>query len=259
MDSMKGKQRKPRGARDIDQVLAGWDHRPGRVSARKITAEDGREVLQMRIELGVLQMEFEDRPDGSRPGGWPTYFHFLQAKAQRKGAAFRLTERNCIEIDREFLQFYHRRICWLELKEFDRAVTDAEHTLALMDFVRNCSPDPDWTEAHEQYRPFVIFHRVQASALASLTDGEGETAIELLNRGVQELRALDVVDFDEEPIFEEDEFVERLEELRESIRESFSIGVTLQEQLNTAVQREEYELAAQLRDQIARREQSREA
>lgn len=252
---MKSKQHKQKqqSPRDIDDVLAGWEHRPGRVCARMIEADDGRDVLQMRIELGVLQMESQGRPDGSRPGGWPTYFDFLRAKAERKGESFRLSDRNCVEIDREFLQFYHRRICWLELKEFERAVDDADHTLALMDFVRDRSPDADWTEAHEQYRPFVMFHRAQARALASLTEGDGEAAIELINRGIDELRTLDVVDFDEEPVFEEDEFVERLEELRESIRESFSVGITLKEQLDLAVQREEYELAARLRDQIARR------
>ena len=52
---------------------------------------------------------------------------------------------------------------------------------------------------------------------------------------------------------EDDELVQRLIEMRESLREQFEIGRTLAEQLNDAVESEQYELAAQLRDQLARR------
>ena len=46
-----------------------------------------------------------------------------------------------MEIDREFVQFFHRRVAWLALREFDRAVADADHTLALMDFSSLHAPD----------------------------------------------------------------------------------------------------------------------
>ena len=54
---------------DIDHVLKGWKYEPGEVVARLARASDGRQVLQMRIDLGVLQLEVENRPDGTRPGG----------------------------------------------------------------------------------------------------------------------------------------------------------------------------------------------
>ena len=55
--------------RDIDTVLKGWDYRPGEVNARLVKARSGRQVLQMRVDMGLLQMETELRPDGNRPHG----------------------------------------------------------------------------------------------------------------------------------------------------------------------------------------------
>src|SRR6516162_6699692 len=127
-------------SQDIDAALQGWHFKPGVVQARMVQTSDGRQVIQMRVDLGILQIEPRDRPDGTRPHGFATYSDYLrqQARAAAKdGNPFVLTEEQCMEADREFVQFYHRRICWLALRQFDGAVADADHTLAFMDFVRD--------------------------------------------------------------------------------------------------------------------------
>ena len=103
---------------DIDQILRDWPYEPGEVSARLVRASDGREVLQMRVEMGILQLEVDGRPDGQRPGGSETYFDHLLDLALHEGDSFELNSEQCAAADREFLQFYHRRICWLALREF---------------------------------------------------------------------------------------------------------------------------------------------
>src|SRR5262249_25497588 len=118
---------------DIDNALQGWGYKPGVVQARLTTARDGRQVVQMRVDLGVLQMEVTGRPDGGRPHGQPTYLDYLKQKARaaaRGERPFVLDEEQCQEADREFVQFYHRRISWLALRQYARAVADADHTLA---------------------------------------------------------------------------------------------------------------------------------
>ncbi|MEI7863439.1 MAG: DNA helicase UvrBC, partial [Planctomycetota bacterium] len=55
--------------RDIDTLLKGWEFQPGEVSARLVKARNGREVLQMRVDMGMLQMEADLRPDGGHPHG----------------------------------------------------------------------------------------------------------------------------------------------------------------------------------------------
>ena len=241
--------------RDIDSLLKQWDFQPGEVNARLIRARSGREVLQMRVDMGVLQMETDLRPDGQRPNGGETYYDYLVGEAIREGDAFRLSKEQCAEADREFVQYYHRRLCWLSLREYRRAARDADHSLAFMDFVRTHSPDEEWTLSHEQYRPFVLFHRVQAGALAALEEGGAEAAIHEINAGLARFRDL-FARYDAEEQYADDELVRRLHEMRESVRQRYEIGPTLDEQLAEAVRAENYELAAKIRDRIRRGETS---
>jgi hypothetical protein len=237
---------------DIDGLLRHWPFEAGMISARLVPAQDGREVLQMRIEMGILQMETSGRPDGEKPGGAGTYLDFLKAEAARQPEPMRLTEEQTLQVDREFYQFYHRRVCWLALREFARAVADADHTLALMDFVQEYSPAEEWVLSHEQYRPFVLFHRTQAAALDCLEKAGAEVAIEEINQGLERMRRVFEEAQVEEP-FEEDELVVQLRRLQEWLREHYDVGRTLSEQLADAVAHEQYEVAARLRDEIAKR------
>ena len=164
-----------------------------------------------------------------------------------------MDDTRCFDVDREFVQFYHRRICWLQLKEYENAVRDADHTLKLMDFCRLHSPDEEWTLSHEQYRPFVMFHRIQAAAFAAIERDEGaESAIEEINTGLEKLRIL-FEEFSSEENFEDEELAQRLIELREELRKKYQVGQTLTEKLSDAVAQEQYELAAQLRDELDRK------
>lgn len=240
------------GKEDIDHILSQWSFDPLSVNVRLLELSQ-RQVLQMRVDMGLLQLEIEGRPDGGRPDGHSTYFEMLQKKAGSTEPEFLLSEDECIEVDREFVQFYHRRVCWLQLKEFQRAVNDADHTLGLMDFCKVHSPDDQWTISHEQYRPFVLYHRTQAAALAKLeldVEDCAELAIAEVDLGLENLRRL-FEDYEAEEQFEEDELIQRLVEFKTNLKEKYEIGKTLQEQLAEAVANEDYERAAEIRDEIA--------
>jgi len=236
----------------LDHLLSQWIFDPNTLNSRMVKGRDGRELIQMRVDMGVLQMETTGRPDGAQPNGCETYLDYLQTELitnpERK-----LDEGECGEVDREFMQFYHRRICWLRLQYYQRAVDDADHTLKLMDVSDIMSPDEEWTGSHEQYRPFVLFHRTQAEALAMLDTGP-EDAVEAINAGLETIREF-FVRHEAEEHFDEDELVVRLCELRESLRAEYSVGKTLQERLAEAVENEKYELAAELRDELSKRKQ----
>jgi hypothetical protein len=263
--------------RHIDDILRDWPYEPQSVSVRMVKAGDRRDVIQMRVEMGLLQLEIQGRPDGTRPEGFETYFDYLNSRALRD-EDYLLDEDECGEIDREFVQFYHRRICWLAMRQYRKAVSDADHTLALMDFCRKHSPDEQWTMSHEQYRPFVLFHRTQAAALAeldsaaleeaehSLRDSENgrsaeapggaERSIEVINDGLERLREV-FVQYGVEEHYDDDDLVSRLVELREELREKHALGRTLREQLDDAVAAEQYERAARIRDELTRRDAHR--
>lgn len=235
----------------LDDLLKQWPYEPDSLCVRLLKGTDGRDVIQLRIDLGILQLETAGRPDGVRPEGHDTLLDYL-CKQESSEPDFELDEATCTEIDREFVQFYHRRVAWLRLQRFERAVRDADHTLALMDFCREHSPCEDWTLQHEQHRAFVLFHRTQAAALQAIEEHAPEDAVEAINDGLDMIEE-NFVDMGWEEHFESDELVERLMELRESLRNDFSIEKTLNEQLADAVASEQYELAARLRDQMSQR------
>ena len=237
----------------LDSLFRDWPYEFGEISARVVRGADGREVLQLRVEMGVLQMETTGRPDGSRPGGFPTCFAWLQAKAEEEGESFALDERHCLEIDREFVQFFHRRVAWLALREFDRAVADANHTLALMDFSSLHAPDEAWAEMHEQYRAFVLFHRTQAAALATLERGGAEAAVAEIDAGSEMIRDLLSRDETSGDVDEnEDALLEKLAEMKAAVAAHYDVQPPLTQRLADAIAAEQYELAAELRDQLDR-------
>jgi hypothetical protein len=238
-------------SKDIDAALRGWEYKPGAVQARLIEAHDGRQVIQLRIDLGLMQLETSGRPDGTRPHGCATYFDYLKRQARGRDD-FVLSEEQCQEADREFVQYYHRRLCWLALHDYARAVADADHTLAFMDFVRDHAPGEDFVQAHEQYRGFVLFHRTQAAAALAVAEKDPEAAIDEIQTGLKRLREF-FAGFMAEEQMEEDGMVQRLRELERTLREEHHIEATLQERLAEAVAREDYETAARLRDALRRR------
>jgi hypothetical protein len=122
-----------------------------------------------------------------------------------------------------------------------------------MDVCRDHSPDDEWTMSHEQYRPFVMFHRTQASAFAALDEADAEQAILILDKGLNEIREV-FAEHEAEEDFAEDEMVVQLTRMRDSLREEYQLGPSLQERLTEAVKSEQYELAAKLRDELARRQ-----
>ncbi len=237
----------------LDHLLSQWVFDPNTLNSRLVKGRDGRDIIQMRVDMGILQMETTGRPDGAQPNGCETYLDYLQTlrltEPERK-----LDEGECGEVDREFMQFYHRRICWLRLQYYQRAVMDADHTLRLMDVSDVMCDDEEWTGSHEQYRPFVLFHRTQAEALAQLDDSGAEEAVQAINEGLETIRQF-FIKHEADEHFDEDELVVRLVELRESLRNEYEVGQTLMERLHDAVAQERYELAAELRDELAKRGQ----
>lgn len=241
----------------LDDLFDDWPYEFGEVVARQVTGADGREVLQLRIDMGMLQLETDGRPDGTRPGECDTYLAYLHKLLADEGEDFELDETRCVEIDREFVQFYHRRIAWLSLGDFDRAAIDADHSLALMDFSSLHAPHAEWAEMHEQYRPFVLFHRTQAAALAALEVLDPGTAVSEIEQGVRQISESYLLQGATEEDLAEDEFLVRLGEMKVSLEEQYELEPPLAKQLSEAIAREQYELAAELRDRMARHKEPR--
>src|SRR5215211_6191803 len=67
-------------SKDILPLLKGWDYEPGTINVRKISGLDGSPKLQMRQDLGLLQMEMSGRPDGRRPHGYESLLEYFETQ-----------------------------------------------------------------------------------------------------------------------------------------------------------------------------------
>lgn len=70
--------------KDISKLLSEWPFGAGG-NVRRVTGDDGREKIQIRVCLdtfhGLLQFECDGRPDGKRPQGKEFYLEKLDRKS----------------------------------------------------------------------------------------------------------------------------------------------------------------------------------
>ena len=176
-----------------------------------------------------------------------------------KSPPWLMSAHQCSEADREFMQFYHRRVAWLSLRRHERAIEDADHTLALMDFVRRHGNEDDYIASHEQFRGVVLFNRTEAAIALALEKRRPEEAIDALREGVERLTVHQRTWWEQHDAGESPNLalIEQLRVYETEIRKKFAVEKTLREQLDDAVASEDYERAARLRDQIRARTRAR--
>src|SRR5207245_6251695 len=105
---------------DLNTILKDWPHENRAIKVRKVLGLDGRQKLQLRIDLGVLQMELTGRPDGIRPHGCESLLTYHQLRAARAGARneeYQLAPEQCSEIQKEHIQYYHRNLSIIQINE----------------------------------------------------------------------------------------------------------------------------------------------
>jgi hypothetical protein len=240
--------------RDLSYFLTDWQFDPTDICARKIRGRDGREKLQVRLDLGVLQMEIKGRPDGETPKGHASMLdHYLdKLEAHRKKGesddTFRLDADECGDLGQEGLLFYHRYICLLRLGEFEGVVRDTTHNLALLDLVQAYAEDEEDRLSFEQYRPYVLMINTRAKGELCLLDEDHQGALQRIEEGMSKIRAsleaCEEIDGEEE--------LQALstwaEEIDRDKPRTLLQQLTLD--LQQAIADERYEQAAKLRDRL---------
>ena len=173
---------------DITKVLEKWDYRLGRVDARRVMGEDGVEKLQLRIDLGLLQMNAQFRPDGKRPFGHPTLLdHFLiRLEKHRKENGgeddnFQINPDECAKLQQEAIQYHHRSICNFELADYEAVERDTEHILELLDFVQDFAPEEEIGQSFQQFRPQTIMLQIRAIGTELIAASNYDAAINEIN------------------------------------------------------------------------------
>jgi len=239
---------------DLNTLLQDWPHESGNIKVRKILGLDGREKLQLRIDLGLLQMEMSGRPDGHRPHNCDSLLQYHQRRAARaatRGDEYELTAEQCSELQQEGIQYYHRYLSLFQINEFPAVIRDTQRNLDLFEFVAEHTDRDEVVWSFQQFRPYVLMMNTRAKASIFLADGKFPEAIREIERGRDA-----IVDFFQQSNFPEmaqkSSEIAFLEEWLEEVtsKRPLSKLEVMQREMELAIASELYERAAELRDAI---------
>jgi hypothetical protein len=249
---------------DLARILDEWSFDPETVLVRIVPGDDGRDKIQLRVDLGILQMEMEGRPDGSRPEGfesWLDYYeHQQQAhdEAHLDSAPFVLGEQDCLRLWREGVQYYHRYLSLWHLELYESCARDTARNLRLFAFVRSHAQDDRHKLQFDQWRPYVLMMHTRTVATPLLQQGLYDDGLRVIEAGIEGVREF-LDEYEQSHRAEECVELTSLERWRDEIlakeeqaaaaRPKTAIQV-LRQQLDAAIAAEEFEQAARLRDQI---------
>ena len=239
---------------DLNVILKDWPHESGSIKVRKIVGLEGREKLQLRVDLGVLQMEISGRPDGQRPHNCESLLEYHQkraARAEQKGETYELTPEQCAELQQEGIQYYHRYLSLFQINDFEGVVRDTQRNLDLFAFVAKHTDREEFSWGLQQFRPYVLMMNTRAKASILLGQSKFAEAIAEIERGrevivdfLQQANLPELVSKSSEIAFL-DEWLEEVKAKR-----PLSKLEVMQREMERAISKELYERAAELRDAI---------
>ncbi len=244
-------------SKDLRTITDDWPYEPGQINVRKIRGADNRIKIQMRVDLGVLQMEVEGRPDGRRPYEHDSLLEYhserLEAHQRRNGTdlGFALDPEECREIREEALQYYQRYLANFVLEEYEAVSRDTRRNLDVLDMCAKYASEEDDRYALEQYRPYIIMMHCRSKALACMKSGAYRTALAHVESGLKSIREI-YIRFGEPKAYRVSGEAQVLKALRKEVRRHLPTDPVrkIRRQLNRAVAEERYEEAARLRDEL---------
>ena len=248
-------------SKDITPVLRGWDYEPGTINVRKVSGIDGSPKLQMRQDLGLLQMEITGRPDGVRPHGRDSLLDYFedQLREHRRShgteSGFQLTGEQCQSLREEAVMYYHRYLSLFVLEDFTGVVRDTARNLRVLDLCGKFAEDEEDRLVLEQYRPYITMMNVKAQATIHLQSKQYDAAIKSVDDGLEQIHDF-YQRFGQEEAFAQSNEVRVLKRFAREIRKKLPVDPMqrLRRRLERAVRDERYEEAAKLRDEIVARQ-----
>ena len=242
---------------DLTTLLRSWPYEPGRICARRIAGDDDRPKLQVRLDLGVLQMEMQGRPDGLRPEGFESLLAFQQDRLERytkqtgEPEGFVLGADEARALREEAVQYYHRYVGLFSLGDFEGVIRDTTRNLEVFDLCRDYAAEETDRTVLEQFRAYVIMMRTRAQAEQAMAAEHPKEALGAIDAALGELKTL----FEQAghaDLYEQANEVQLLRGMRDALVPKLpgSQRVELQERLRGALDAENYELAAILRDEL---------
>lgn len=242
---------------DLSTLLGEWPYEHGRINVRRIKGNDGRPRIQIRMPLGVMQLEVEGRPDGQRPEGFESLLDYQLDRLRRyidnEGVrdGFVLSPAECSALREEAMMYYHRYAANFVLEAFDNVIDDTTRNLRALDLCRDHAAEERDRFALEQFRPYILTMRTRAAATKAINHGRSQQAISAIDKGIGEIRAaLEAIGLGDGA--EQSIEIQLLRGMKDALVPKLpsSQRVEIKDRLRAALAAENYELAAILRDEL---------
>ena len=272
---------------DLTELLDAWKYEPGKINVRLIEASTGRSFVQVRLDLGILQMHLDARPDGQRPQGFESYLDMVESwiedanrvdippefdaefdssdesggeaplqpprnsRSESGDVPFRLTREQCAILRDEAIQYYHRYLALLALEDYERVVRDTTRNLRVLDILGQYAEHEEDRQSVSHTKSHVTMMRARALASMAIRDNEPKAAVFAIEEGIEALRKhFDAIGHSE--LFERSSEVQVLQGMKNALTPKLPVSqkAELRKRLDEAVTQENYRLAAILRDEL---------
>lgn len=178
--------------------------------------------------------------------------------ADRQGEGERdrlvLDAEECRALRDEAAQYYHRYVALLILEDFEGVVRDTTRNLRVLDLCARFAEAEEDRGTLEQFRPYIMMMRARALASQALRDNETKAAVVAIDEGLEALKKY-YTDQEEPEAFTGSNEAAALQEMRDTLVPKLPVAppsqaAELRQRLQHAIDQENYELAAILRDEL---------
>jgi hypothetical protein len=242
---------------DITDLLRQWEYDP-ESTIRTQKLRDGREVLLVRQPFGIEQYELSGRPDGKKPFNKDSILdEFLDRierykKVHSTDDGFKLKHEDFILLQNEGILYYYRYRILYQIGDFERTIRDTTHNLLICDIIDRYHDDDEEKKELLQYKPHIVRVNAISKAMIQVNKKLKNAARQIIKSAIDLIQNIPQIDT---PTFQVEK-TRSIESLKTTLMEisaeqqSLSPIEKFQIELDKAVEDENYEKAAELRDII---------
>lgn len=233
---------------DIGPILKYWEYINENMTVELEDKGPKGKNIHIFLGTGSITLSTSGRPDGTKPAGFQSYWEFFQQK-YTESENDHIQDSDALNLLQEIILFNARSLAYLHLKEYVKSSMDALTNLHVVNFLINHKSH--YTEQFELIRPHLqmVYHR--ALAEMSCCQKHYEKALKYLVQGIDKIDGFvkeSLVLSESRPSQE----IKVLSQFKSDLESQFPhlSRLALERELKKAVEEEDYELAASLRNRI---------
>ncbi len=173
--------------KDLKHLLCEWEYDPNE-SVRFVDGDDGRQVLQVRLPLGIEQYELDGRPDGGRPFDRESVLDEIEAKLEefvdRNGEdeGYSIDHDDFVMMQNEGILYYYRYLLLFQIGDYERTSRDTEHNLRLCNLVERDCTNKDDRRTLLQYKPYILRVNALSRSMLHLGNDDKRRALSVIEK-----------------------------------------------------------------------------